>query len=1183
MGDDDAHDGPAGAGARDAELGEQRRGARPRRRPAEPARHRPRRAERRPRGLPPRRSRPCAARARPSTSATSPRAPTSTSSSASPTRRRCSPARSARSRSARSRSRTAAARLDNRSEALPPETLQDIPVGSIPVGSISANRGDADEAAQVVADGEDGLLHDRRERLQRLAQRRAVRPARRADAAAGSPALPGRAGSRSAPLATLAGAGRRHEDALPRQPAADGGALRRAGDGRMLASLAALAAQARGRGRRSSRSTATAPSARRTPRGTRARARSTPRTTSSRRSTPSSPGSARHLRPPLRRPARLRRRAADDATPRPCDDLERDRLARATCCSRPRNCNANSLYAAAALGYFLSDALRRVHDDAVAGARPYSRTCRRPPRRDRDGHRAPVPALRRAKGGLLNPQSALTTGTTSSPTAAKRWPRARTLAARDQHADQRHVDGSHLGTAFTNKRRPGRRPLRQRALQPLAAAAGRRPTLVSTANLPDVEDAFADRILFTMGCHGGLNVPDTLLGPTPTAFQRDRLLDWTQSYAPGARRGLRREHRLRLRRHRRERPVRAPDVDLRSEDPRPRTIGERWLDSVHEYFGTAGVYGVYDEKALTEATFYGLPFWSLGAAADPARRRRPAHDRPGLRPPGGLAERRADAHGALDDARPLLGGDEPPDARDPLPADPAARRNGRHSTRARRDRRDHQVPPDGRRRRRRPRARDADDRPRGERGRAPVPRVDLPRELGLADAIPRRERRAPARCRDRRAVPPGNVHRTANGALIMQIGLEIAYVASPSDVTPPVVEQVSALHTSTSTIFVRASESAPGGVKRVAALYTGAAAEGPGRSPSSTSTAHRRVDGDRSHPGPVQVIAMAQNANGLVRTARTRASTSSRWTTDRPGDPARVAGAGRGLPPEPALARDVRVSDGGVVASCVGAPLTAGGLLDTSRSVRTRSRSRRQISARTMSSRRSTTRCLRLRGLLRADRQLARGERRRGGSRVPGQVAAQDVNGAPSEPSLRSPRSRRRARELHRRRAGPHRGNGGHDVGAQVRHRVRAVPLQLEDGEGRRRLSQARHRARRRHAPERRLPAALDHPALGSPARQLVAARQLQLPEHARDVALDRLDGEVEARGDLLVAVAARDQPQHLALAGGQLVELGVATGSPEPNASSTKPARRGENTASPAATRSIASTSSSPEIVFVT
>ena len=62
-------------------------------------------------------------------------------------------------------------------------------------------------------------------------------------------------------------------------------------------------------------------------------------------------------------------------------------------------------------------------------------------------------------------------------------------------------------------------------LQPAAGTS-----LVSTDDLPDVEDAFAARILFTMGCHGGLNVPDTLLGP-PRCVQRARLLDWAQSCA----------------------------------------------------------------------------------------------------------------------------------------------------------------------------------------------------------------------------------------------------------------------------------------------------------------------------------------------------------------------------------------------------------------------------------------------------------------------------------------------------------------------------------------------------------------------------------------------------------------------------------------------------------------------------
>ena len=64
-----------------------------------------------------------------------------------------------------------------------PETLQDIPVGSILVGSISATRGTSPRSHGRLRRSE-RLLHDPGPRLQRLAQRGARRPARRADAAA---------------------------------------------------------------------------------------------------------------------------------------------------------------------------------------------------------------------------------------------------------------------------------------------------------------------------------------------------------------------------------------------------------------------------------------------------------------------------------------------------------------------------------------------------------------------------------------------------------------------------------------------------------------------------------------------------------------------------------------------------------------------------------------------------------------------------------------------------------------------------------------------------------------------------------------------------------------------------------------------------------------------------------------
>src|ERR671919_1305273 len=85
------------------------------------------------------------------------------------------------------------------------------------------------------------------------------------------------------------------------------------------------------------------------------------------------------------------------------------------------------------------------------------------------------------------------------------------------------------------------------------------------------------------------------------------------------------------------------------------------------------------------------------------------------------------------------------------------------------------------------------------------------------------------------------------------------------------------------------------------------------------------------------------------------------------------------------------------------------------------------------------------------------------------------------------------------------------------------------------------YRTRRRCRPSSCASLPLDEPVLGGPAGELVPGGQLELAQHARDVALDRLHGQVQARGDLLVHVAAGDQLEDLALARGQLVQLGVA------------------------------------------
>jgi drug/metabolite transporter (DMT)-like permease len=69
----------------------------------------------------------------------------------------------------------------------------------------------------------------------------------------------------------------------------------------------------------------------------------------------------------------------------------------------------------------------------------------------------------------------------------------------------------------------------------------------------------------------------------------------------------------------------------------------------------------------------------------------------------------------------------------------------------------------------------------------------------------------------------------------------------------------------------------------------------------------------------------------------------------------------------------------------------------------------------------------------------------------------------------------------------------------------------------------------------------LDQAPVGSPAGQLVPVGQLGLAQDAGDMRLDGLDRDEQLRGDLLVGVPAGQQPQHVALAGGEQVELGVA------------------------------------------
>jgi Tol biopolymer transport system component len=140
----------------------------------------------------------------------------------------------------------------------------------------------------------------------------------------------------------------------------------------------------------------------------------------------------------------------------------------------------------------------------------------------------------------------------------------------------------------------------------LEAAAG------DLANSGQANAALAARILFTMGCHGGLNISDTLSGSTSPA---GKYLDWPQLYGHDqaamyiANTGFGYGDSASVALS--ERLMSLFAKNLRSDSG---SAGEEWVNALQQYFATAGAYDVYDEKVMEETTFYGLPFWHFSGA-----------------------------------------------------------------------------------------------------------------------------------------------------------------------------------------------------------------------------------------------------------------------------------------------------------------------------------------------------------------------------------------------------------------------------------------------------------------------------------------------------------------------------------------------------------------------------------------
>ena len=140
--------------------------------------------------------------------------------------------------------------------------------------------------------------------------------------------------------------------------------------------------------------------------------------------------------------------------------------------------------------------------------------------------------------------------------------------------------------------------------------------LVTTADIPAEntgDPRFNGSVLFSLGCHSGLNVPNSLLG-TPDARLRDFPQAWAErrayyvgntGYGYGDTEAVALSERL-MKYFARELFAASPSY-----------LGEALMRAKQRYYLSMGHYPLYDEKALVEATLYGLPMYKLAGGAAP--------------------------------------------------------------------------------------------------------------------------------------------------------------------------------------------------------------------------------------------------------------------------------------------------------------------------------------------------------------------------------------------------------------------------------------------------------------------------------------------------------------------------------------------------------------------------------------
>jgi Domain of unknown function DUF11/WD40-like Beta Propeller Repeat/VHL beta domain len=135
-------------------------------------------------------------------------------------------------------------------------------------------------------------------------------------------------------------------------------------------------------------------------------------------------------------------------------------------------------------------------------------------------------------------------------------------------------------------------------------AAHTETQLFTTQNLAGV--ALERRFIFSMGCHAGFSLSDIVVGGPA-----DRKLDWAQAVGAGngllaGNTGFGYGDTVAVAYSEKLMALLAKRLDGTL------TVGDALLFAKNDYWGAVSTADMYDEKVLSEATFYGLPMYKVG-------------------------------------------------------------------------------------------------------------------------------------------------------------------------------------------------------------------------------------------------------------------------------------------------------------------------------------------------------------------------------------------------------------------------------------------------------------------------------------------------------------------------------------------------------------------------------------------